>query len=83
MWRTMFSISTIASSTRMPIVSDRASRVTTFSDWSSGPRMAKVGISDIGMAMAAMKVARQSRRKMKTMMTASTAPNSRASSEAR
>ncbi|MNE83779.1 hypothetical protein D3C77_193260 [compost metagenome] len=83
MWRTMFSISTMASSTRMPIVSDRASSVTTFSDWSIGPRMAKVGISDIGMAVAAISVARQSRRKMNTTITARAAPSSSASSEAR
>ena len=67
----------------MPIVSDRASSVTTFSDWSIGPRMAKVGISDIGMAVAAITVARQSRRKIHTTMTASTAPRISASSEAR
>ncbi|MNE18175.1 hypothetical protein D3C80_1111930 [compost metagenome] len=65
------------------MVSDRASRVTPFSDWFIGPSRAKVGISDIGMAVAAIRVARQSRRKMKTTMTARTAPRPRASSEAR
>jgi hypothetical protein len=78
----MFSISTMASSTRMPIVSDSASRLMPFSDWPSGSSTRKVGISDIGMAVAVMNVARQSRRKMNTTTTARTAPSSKASSEA-
>ena len=42
----------------------------------------KVGISDMGMATAAISVARQSRRKTNTTSTARPAPSSRASTEA-
>ena len=82
MWRTMFSISTIASSTRIPMVNDSASRVIMLSDWPSGSSTAKVGISDSGMATAAISVARQSRRNSQTTITASRAPRPTASSEA-
>jgi len=64
------------------MVRDRASRLMPFSDWPSGSSTRKVGISDIGMAVAVISVARQSRRKMNTTTTARTAPSSRASSEA-
>jgi len=76
MWRTMFSLSTIASSTRMPTTSDSASSVTTLSVKPSRYIAAKVGMIDSGSATAATKVARQSRRKNQTTITARTAPSS-------
>ena len=64
------------------MVSDRASSVTTFSDWFVRSITQKVGISDSGMATAAIRVARQSRRKIKTTAIASRAPSTRVSTEA-
>ena len=74
-WRTIFSISTIASSTSTPATrpsasSDRKLRL--------NPRRSmnqKVGMADSGMASAEISVARQSRRKRNTTTTASTAPS--------
>ena len=62
----MFSISTMASSTRMPMTSVSASRVTMLSEKPSSAMTAKVGISDSGMATAVISVARQSRRNRNT-----------------
>ncbi len=76
MWRTMFSISTMASSTRMPVTSVSASSVTRLSEKPSACMAQNAGRIDSGSAMAAMRVARQSRRKMNTTMMASTAPSS-------
>ena len=75
MWRTIFSISTIASSTSTP-----ATRLSASSEMplSVKPIMSmnqKDGIADRGMASAEIIVARQSRRNRKTMTTASTAPS--------
>jgi hypothetical protein len=76
MWRTIFSISTIASSTSTP-----ATRPSASSDsWLSVKpnqlwRNQKVGIADKGMAIADTSVARQSRRKKNTTITARTAPS--------
>ena len=50
MWRTMFSISTIASSTSTPATSDSASRLMEFSVKPIHCMKAKVGIADSGMA---------------------------------
>ena len=61
-WRMMFSISTIASSTRMPITSDSDSSVTVFSEKPNRYITPKVGIADSGSAVADTSVARQSRR---------------------
>ena len=74
-WRMMFSISTIASSTRMPTTSDRLSSVTTLTVKPSQCISAKVGMADSGSATAETRVARQSRRKNQTTMIASTAPS--------
>ncbi len=76
MCRTMFSISTMASSTRMPVASVMASKLTRLSEKPSMSMIQKVGITDSGKATAAMSVARQSPRKMSTTSTASAAPSS-------
>ena len=68
MWRTMFSISTIASSTSTPATSDSASRLMPFSVKPIQYMKANVGIADSGMASAEMAVARQSRRNSHTTM---------------
>ena len=73
--RMMFSISTMASSTKMPTTNDRLSNVTTFSEKPAQCMAAKVGMTDSGKAMAETKVARQSRRKNHTTTTASSAPS--------
>jgi hypothetical protein len=73
----MFSISTMASSTRMPMTRVRASRVTTFSEKPITAMKKKVGISDTGMAMAVIRVARHSRRNRNTTRAASSMPSSR------
>src|SRR5205814_467771 len=52
MWRTMFSISTMASSTSTPATSDRASRLIEFSVKPIHCMNANVGIADSGMASA-------------------------------
>ncbi len=74
-WRMMFSISTIASSTRMPTTRLRLSSVTTLSVKPIRYIAPKVGITDSGSAVAATKVARQSRRNNQTTSTASSAPS--------
>ena len=73
----MFSISTIASSTRMPTTSDSDSSVTTFSEKPKKYMTPKAGRIDSGSAVAATKVARQSRRKNHTTITARMAPSIR------
>ena len=75
MWRTMFSISTIASSTRMPVTMVIASRLTRLSEKPIASMAQKAGMIESGSAMAAMIVARRSRRKMSTTMMARTAPS--------
>ncbi len=77
MWRTMFSISTMASSTRMPVTSVMASRLTRLSEKPIMCMTQKAGMIDSGMATAEIRVARQSRRKMNTTTIASAAPSSR------
>ena len=75
MWRTMFSISTMASSTRIPVESVMARKLTRFSE---NPRMSiaqNAGKIDSGSEIAAMMVARMSRRNRSTMMTARIAPS--------
>ena len=74
-WRSMFSTSTIASSTRMPTTTASASRVIMFRLKPSQYITAKVGMIDSGSATAEMKVARQSRRNNHTTSTASSAPS--------
>ncbi len=75
MWRTMFSISTIASSTRMPVTSVIASRLTRFSEKPIASIAQKVGMIDSGSASAVTMVARKSRRKTNTTTMASSAPS--------
>ena len=75
MWRTMFSISTMASSTRMPVTMVMASRLTRLSEKPMASMAQKAGMMESGSAMAAMMVARMSRRKMSTTTMASTAPS--------
>ena len=59
----------------MPITSVRASSVTTFSEKPNHEITQKVGISDSGMASAAMTVARQSRRNRNTTRAARIMPS--------
>ena len=73
----MFSISTIASSTRMPVERVIASRLTMLSENPSISMAQNEGRIDSGSVIAAMTVARKSRRKMNTTMTASAAPSHR------
>ena len=63
MWRTMFSISTIASSTRMPATRLSASRLMLLSVKPSAFMKKNAGTHDSGIASAEISVARQSRRK--------------------
>ena len=78
MWRTMFSISTIASSTRTPATSDSASRLMELSVKSIHCMNANAGIADSGMASAEISVARTSRRNRNTTSTARMDPSSSA-----
>ena len=75
MWRTIFSISTIASSTSTPATRLRPSRVMLLSVKPIMSMNQKVGMADSGMASEEMTVARQSRRNRNTTNTASTAPS--------
>ena len=77
MWRTMFWISTMASSTRMPVTRVMASRLTKLSEKPMICMAANVGMTDNGSATAASRVARQLRRNSRTTMVASTAPSTR------
>ena len=74
----MFSISTMASSTRMPMTRVKASSVTTFRLKPSTAMNRKVGTSETGMAMAVMTVERQSRRNSQTTSEARVMPSSMA-----
>jgi hypothetical protein len=71
----MFSISTIASSTSTPATRPSASSDMVFSVKPIRLITQNVGMADSGMAIAETIVARQSRRKKNTTMTASTAPS--------
>jgi hypothetical protein len=71
----MFSTSTIASSTRMPITSDSASSVITLMEKPSKCMPMKAGITDSGSATAETNVARQSRRNSHTTSTARMPPS--------
>jgi hypothetical protein len=73
----MFSISTIASSTRMPVTRVIASRLTALSEKPSALITQKVGSTESGSATAAISVARQSRRNSSTTTTARAAPSIR------
>ena len=76
MCRTIFSISTIASSTRTPTTSASDNRLTVFI---VKPRYfipIKVGMTDKGNAVAATSVARQSRKNKNTTITARIPPSS-------
>ena len=74
-WRTMFSTSTMASSTRMPTTSDSASSVITLMEKPSHCMPMKAGMTDSGSATAETNVARQSRKNSHTTTTASSAPS--------
>ena len=71
----MFSISTMASSTRMPVLRVIASKVTMFSEKPSSCMTQKAGKIDSGRVTAAMMVARQSRKNRNTTITARMAPS--------
>ena len=76
MCRAMFSISTMASSTRMPVASVIARNETRFSEKPRRSITQKVGMADRGSAMAEISVARQLRRNSSTTSTARSAPSS-------
>ena len=71
----MFSISTMASSTRIPVLSVIASKVTTFSEKPRRYMTQKAGKIDSGRVTAAMMVALQSRKNRNTTITARMAPS--------
>ena len=73
--RTMFSTSTMASSTSNPMTSDSASSVTVFIEKPSQYIAANVGMIDNGKAEADTSVARQSRRNSQTTAIARIAPS--------
>ena len=77
MWRTMFSISTMASSTRIPVDSVMARKETRLSEKPSRSIAQNAGKIDSGSEIAAMMVARMSRRNNSTMMTARMAPSNK------
>ena len=79
MWRTMFSISTMASSTSTPATKDNDSSVIPLSVKPIHCIKAKVGMADKGMASAEMSVARQLRRNSQTTATARIEPSISAS----
>ena len=74
-WRTMFSTSTMASSTKMPMTSESASSVTTLMEKPSQAMPMKAGTTESGSATAETKVARRSRKKSHTTSTAKIAPS--------
>ena len=74
-WRTMFSTSTMASSTKIPITKDSASKVTTLIEKPKYAMPMKAGMTDKGKATAETKVARKSRKKSHTTSTAKMAPS--------
>ena len=78
-FRTMFSITTTASSMRSPIERVRASIETRLKVNPRASIAAKVPITEVGRAMAAMIVERALRRKRSTTSTASNPPRTRAS----
>ena len=80
--RATFSTSTIASSTSTPITTASASKVSRLSEKPSQLMTAKVGMTDKGNAKAEIAVARHSRRKNQTTITASNAPSSNMAIEA-
>ena len=71
----MFSTSTMASSTKMPMTSDKASSVTTLMEKPSKYMPMKAGITESGKATAETSVARQSRKNSHTTTTAKMAPS--------
>ncbi|MCY1527126.1 hypothetical protein D9M68_621830 [compost metagenome] len=70
--RSTFSITTMASSTTMPMASTMPNRVSRLMEKPSMYMPAKVPISDTGIASTGISVARQFCRKMKTTSTTST-----------
>src|SRR5437868_2222572 len=75
MWRTMFSISTMASSTRIPVDSVIARNETRFSEKPKMSIAQNAGKIDSGSEIAAMMVARRSRKNSSTITTARKAPS--------
>ena len=79
MWRSMFSMTTIASSTTSPVASVMPNSVRVLIEKPSSLTKANVPISDTGMVIAGIIVVRQSCRKMKiTRMTSTIASSKRA-----
>ena len=74
-WRTMFSTSTMASSTRMPTTSESASSVRMLIVKPKYCMPTKAGIIDSGSATAEISVARAECRNSQTTTTASSAPS--------
>src|SRR5258708_4186826 len=78
---TMFSISTMASSTSTPATRERPNSVMVLIVNPINCMNANVGIADSGIANAEIKVARQLPRKNQTTTTASTEPSTSASND--
>jgi hypothetical protein len=76
-WRWMFSMTTMASSIRMPMLSVRASMVMLLNVKPMACMKPKVATTEVGSAMALMIVARQSCRKNRMISTVRMAPKSR------
>ena len=74
-WRSMFSTSTMASSTKIPTTSDKASKVTTLMENPRAHMPMKAGNTDKGKATADTNVARMSRKNSHTTITANKAPS--------
>ena len=73
----MFSISTMASSTRIPVLSVIARKLTRLSEKPIKSMIQNAGKIDSGNVTAAMIVARMSRKKRNTTITASAAPSNK------
>ena len=83
MWRTMFSRTTIASSIRMPIASERPSSDIVFSVNPNAHTATNDASTDTGSARPVITVERHEFRKRKTTSTVSSAPSISASSTLR
>ena len=74
-WRSMFSTSTIASSTKIPTTNDSASKLMTLMEKPRYHMPMNAGMTDKGRATAETNVARKSRKNNQTTSTANKAPS--------
>ena len=80
MWRSMFSMTTMASSTTIPVASTMPNRVRVLIEKPNSFTKAKVPMSETGMVMAGMSVLRQFWRKRNITSTTSTMASPRVTS---